>query len=433
MHRSTIATGPPVAGMDQEAQGLRVLCVEDSDEDFALLTRYLSGAFVEQPLVLSRVVRLADALRLLQAGGGIMPFHVVLLDLSLPDSHGLATFSEIREAAPDVAVTVLSGNSDETVALEMVQMGAQDYIPKDSINGDLLRRSIIYASERQRLLTDVRRLNEQLVRAQEDLRQTQMQLFQAEKLDSLGRVAASVAHEVKNPLGTLQLGVDFFSLQQASLGEQGRRMLRCMQEAIERAECIIHEMLDFSRSEKLTIQPCAANEIVASAVRMIAHELIERKVAVEESYCGGNPLIRADRSKIEQVIINLVMNSAQAMPGGGRLEVSTATSFLDDAPRDEGLREMDLMKAGDEIVNIEVRDYGHGIAPGLAHRIFEPFFTTKPPGEGTGLGLPVSKRIVELHRGRLFVQNAEPPPGVRSRIILRRDSFECPASAISIP
>lgn len=422
-----------MAGMDQEAHGLRVLCVEDNDEDFALLTRYLSEAFVEQPLALSRVVRLADTLRLLREAGSRAPFHVVLLDLSLPDSHGLATFNEIRETAPEVALTVLSGNSDETLALEMVQLGAQDYIPKDTLSSGSLRRSMIYASERQRLLTDMTRLNEQLVNAQEDLRQTQMQLFQAEKLDSLGRVAASVAHEVKNPLGTLQLGVDYFSMQQAYLGKEGQRMLKCMQEAIERAECIIHEMLDFSRSENLTIQPCPANEVVSSAVRMIAHELVERKIALVEAYCGGNPLIRADRSKIEQVIINLVMNSAQAMPGGGRLEVSTATGVLNEIHREEGLREMDLMKAGDEIVSIQVRDYGHGIAPDLAHRIFEPFFTTKPPGEGTGLGLPVSKRIVELHRGRLLVQNAEPPPGVRSRIILRRDPFENPAPSTSIP
>jgi signal transduction histidine kinase len=305
----------------------------------------------------------------------------------------------------------------------MVQLGAQDYIPKDSLNADLLRRSMLYSSERQRLITDVRRLNDQLIKAQEDLRLTQMQLFQAEKLDSLGRVAASVAHEVKNPLGTLQLGVDFFSLQRSSLGERGRKMLACMQDAIERAECIIHEMLDFSRSEKLTIQPCPANEITASAVRMIAHELIERKIAISECYCGGNPLVRADRGKIEQVLINLIMNSAQAMPGGGRIEVSTRTTILEEAPREEGLREMDLMRAGDEIVSIQVRDYGHGIAPDLAHRIFEPFFTTKPPGEGTGLGLPVSKRIVELHRGRLLVHNAHPPPGVNSEIILRKENL----------
>ena len=89
-----------MAGMDQEAHGLRVLCVEDNDEDFALLTRYLSEAFVEQPLALSRVVRLADTLRLLREAGSRAPFHVVLLDLSLPDSHGLATFNEIRETAP---------------------------------------------------------------------------------------------------------------------------------------------------------------------------------------------------------------------------------------------------------------------------------------------------------------------------------------------
>lgn len=408
------------SGESPVKQSLRVLCVEDDDGDFALLNHHLRSAPAPQSLSLERVPRLGDALRRLEADHPDGQVDVVLLDLSLPDSCGLPTYHDIRAAAPHVAITILSGNSDEELALQMVHLGAQDYIPKDTLTGDVLRRSIIYSSQRQRLLTDLRHLNEQLLKIQEDLKSTQMQLVQAEKLDSLGRVAASVAHELKNPLGTLQVGVDYFGLRGSTLGEHGGRMLACMQDAVERAEGIINEMLDFSRSEKLTIRPCPVNEIVSSALRMIAHELVERKVHVNTAYCDAAPSVRADWGKMEQVLMNLIINSAQAMPGGGEIEVTTSVGILEDHAREEGLREMDLLKAGDEVVFIEVRDHGHGIPADITQRIFEPFFTTKPPGEGTGLGLPVAKRIVELHRSRLALQNADPPPGAVARITLRR-------------
>ena len=400
---------------------IRVLCVEDNDGDYRLMTELLRRATFDLTLELQRAVRLNDALHLIDTAGDTVPFHVVLLDLSLPDSHGLETFHVIRKAAPDAAITILSGNSDEEIALAMVQLGAQDYLPKDLLTSDVLMRSIIYSSERQRLLTDVRQLNEQLVEAQEDVRSMQMQVIQAEKLDSLGRIAASVAHEVKNPLATLQMGTDFFDSKRSLIGPLGSQMVDCMQEAIERADRIIHEMLDFSRSEDLNILPGHVNAIVAGAIRMILPELVERKVTLVEDYGPANPCIRADRSKLEQVIINLVINGAQAMRDGGIIEVRTSQDSMFAIPRDEGLREMDLMKTGDDMVVIEIRDHGSGIQPHLIDRIFEPFFTTKPTGEGTGLGLPVAKRIVELHRGYLQVANADPPPGVRVRILLKSD------------
>ena len=400
---------------------VRVLCVEDSDGDFGLLKAHLSQASFDFTLELHRAVRLSAALDILRSHPDASSFHVVLLDLSLPDSHGLETFHEIRRAAPGAAITVLSGNADAELALAMVQLGAQDYLTKDSLTGDVLVRSIIYSSERQRLLSNVQQLNDQLIAAQTDLVSTQMQLIQAEKLDSLGRIAASVAHEVKNPLATLQMGVDFFNTQRGEISAVAGEMVDYMQEAIERAELIIREMLDFSRSEQLSLQPCSVNDVVAGALRMILPEIIERKATVNETYDAGNPWIRADRSKLEQVLINLLMNAAQAMSGGGQIYLQTSQGTMGEFERDEGLREMDLIKPGDDIVIIEIRDHGDGIPTDQLHRVFEPFYTTKPTGEGTGLGLPVAKRIVDLHRGHLQLINAEPPPGVLVRILLKTD------------
>lgn len=419
-----MSTSPPAASPGllrgrTAGRPLRLLCVEDNDADYRLLMEHLREASFQMPVELCRAKRLAEALTILGAEDESVAVDVVLLDLSLPDSSGIETFEAVHKASPSTAVTVLSGSSDDELALNMVQRGAQDYLPKDALNADMLRRSVTYAIERHRMRSGLRRLNEQLLAAQSDLKTMQMQLIQAEKLDSLGRIAASVAHEVKNPLATLQMGTDYFDSQREALGPVGGAMVTCMQEAISRAERIIHEMLDFSRSEHIQVQPCRVNDVTSGALRMILPELLERRVSVQESYDSTNPVIQVDHRKLEQVLINLLINAAQAMPDGGVIQVRTAACIATGIAYDAGLREMDLLKEGDDAVIIEIRDHGTGIPPDLMGRIFEPFFTTKPTGEGTGLGLPVCKRIVELHRGHLAVSNAAEPPGVIVRVTLK--------------
>jgi signal transduction histidine kinase len=165
--------------------------------------------------------------------------------------------------------------------------------------------------------------------------------------------------------------------------------------------------------------PCPVNNLVEDALRLVKHELVTRKINLVKELADGIPEIRVDRGKIEQVLINILMNAAQAMTSGGILKVRTMHGEIHEKTREEGLREMDLLKSGDEVVIIEVRDHGPGIPEELMTRIFEPFFTTKPTGEGTGLGLSVSKRIIELHRGHLQVKNVDGPRGLRVRVILK--------------
>ncbi|HSJ02967.1 MAG: sensor histidine kinase [Verrucomicrobium sp.] len=420
---TALAGGPQRASMGASDPGraqVRILCVEDNECDFLLLQEHLKDAPFDKLPALIHARSVSEAkVKILESED--LPFHVILLDLNLPDSHGPDTYHRIRELAPQTAITILSGTTDHELALSFVQKGAQDYLPKDSINGDLLMRSILYAVERQRHRREMAELNERLGAAKLELETAQMQLIQAEKLDSLGRLAASVAHEVKNPLATIQMGVDYFHRRRSILGESASTMLDYMQEAISRAERIIHEMLDFSRSETLQLRPCSVNDLVTDAIHMVQHELTRRKVSVRTELTQQVPDVRADRSKLVQVIINLIINAAQAMPEGGVVEVRTMYGELITMHRDEGLREMDLLRPGDMVVVMEVVDHGAGIPPEILRRIFEPFFTTKPTGEGTGLGLPVAKRIVELHRGHLQLKNLEEGHGIRVRVILKAD------------
>ena len=325
-------------------------------------------------------------------------------DFTRPDSEGAESYHRLRAAAPRVAIAILSGNSDQTLAFELVQHGAQDYLPKDALTPDNLIRSIIYAMERQRHLVEMERLTERLRCTAEELMATQMQLIHAEKIESMGRLSSSIAHEVKNPLGVIQMGVDFLNQRLTETGDDITTTLELMQDAVRRAESVIHDMLDFSRSDDRRTESCDVNDIMHCVVRMLKHEIDRRKIKLRLELATAPPLTFCDPRGMEQVLINIVMNSLQAMERDRTLTLRT--------------RLASGVNAHDSSVVIEVQDEGTGIPDDIMARIFEPFFTTKPTGEGTGLGLPVCKRIIELHHGELRVANVESPRGVLVSIVL---------------
>lgn len=407
-------------------KGLRILCIEDNEGDFVLVREHLRDAGFEVAPEVARAASLKEAITLLRdegkRGSG---FDVILLDLSLPDSHGPETLDHVNQAAKDVPVIILSGNEDRDLAVNMVHRGAQDYLPKHFLSGDLLLRSILYALERQRSRLEMSALNGRLTQTTHDLKTAQMQLIQAEKLDSLGRLAAGVAHEVKNPLATLQMGVDYFSRHVEDIGDSGQMMVEHMQEAITNADRIIRGMVDYSRSDSLKLELRNINVIVRKALRMVRHEVIRNNVKVDRHLATPIPAVRVDEGKVEQVLINLMVNAIQAMGSAGRgngerpLHIETFWGQLEAIDRDLGLRDYDRLRVQDHAVVVEIRDQGPGIPEDKLTRVFEPFFTTKPTGEGTGLGMSVAKNIIDLHRGHIQISNVENPRGLRVRIFLK--------------
>ncbi len=398
---------------------VRILCVEDNDLDFILIHAHLKDAAFSAPIEVQHARSMSEAVQLIQASEEGTGYDIVLLDLSLPDSQGVETYRQIREAAPLVAVAILSGNNDQELAIELVQHGAQDYLPKDTLTPDLLMRCIVYAMKRQRHRVGMQNLTDRLRQTTEELKTTQMQLIQAEKAESLGRLASSVAHEVKNPLGIVQMGIDFLTAHLPSPGDDVNRTLTLMQEAVTRADTVIHDMLNFSRADDRAFEACDMSDIVQCAMRMLKHELDRRKITLHLEIADAPLHTHCDRNGIEQVLINLVMNALQAMEKGKVLTVRAKLGQATDIPRNEGLREMNVLRSGDQIVIIEIQDQGTGIPEANMSRIFDPFFTTKPTGEGTGLGMSVCKAIIDLHRGRILVANVDEPRGLLVSIILK--------------
>jgi len=241
-------------------------------------------------------------------------------------------------------------------------------------------------------------------RVDEILKSLDLQLIQADKMDMIGRMAAGVAHEVKNPLQIILMYLDYLSQRMVDAHDaELEGVINDMRIATKRADLIICELLDFARSDALELQPQDINALIEKALMLVRHNLLSSRIKLQTDLAPGLPLLALDSMKIEQVFVNLFTNATDAMPAGGTLTVKTSPKTLTATCHDPGSREAAHFYVGDVVVLVEVDDTGRGIVPELLHKIFDPFFTTKATGKGTGLGLSIVKRIPDLHNGSIEI------------------------------
>lgn len=263
-------------------------------------------------------------------------------------------------------------------------------------------------------------LNRNLMATNKELQQTQMQLIQAEKLESVGRLAAGVAHEVKNPLALLLLGVDYLSQGIDPDDENVDKILSQMREAVDRADRIVRGLVDFSSQRSLTREPANLKLVIDDVLLLVKHELTRSNTKVKISIADDLPHVFLDLSKFEQVLINLIINAVHAMSKSASplLEIRARSESLESVVKNEGARTREVFRSGDRVVILELVDNGSGIEKKDVNRLFDPFFTTKATGKGTGLGLSVVRKIVELHGGEISIRNRQISKGAIARIIL---------------
>ncbi len=277
-----------------------------------------------------------------------------------------------------------------------------------------LRRAYAELSENE---TALKAALQKLQTANEELQSAQLQLIQAAKLESVGTLAAGVAHEVKNPLQTIIMGVDY--LTNTVRGSDGNMpiVLNDMRDAVTRANNIVRELLQFSAAKDFEPQQTDLNSIVERSLWLLNSELIALQISLVSRLAADLPPVRLDRSKMEQVLINLFLNALQAMSPHGVLTVSTRQRRYGDDLKLMGPA-FAQFKPGEEVVIAEVQDTGKGISEANLPKIFDPFFTTKPTGVGTGLGLSVVKKIMDLHDAGIDIRN-HPLGGVVVTLIFR--------------
>ena len=221
-------------------------------------------------------------------------------------------------------------------------------------------------------------------------------------MESVGTLAAGVAHEVKNPLQTILMGLAYLS-KNIPVGDENLALaLTDMHDAVKRADAIVRDLLYLSASKQLDIKEEDFNAVVEHSLWLVNYELTRSRVSLMRELAADLPRVRLDKAKMEQVFINLFMNAIQAMPQGGTLTVRTSARRLTGTAQPDE-RIVGHLNAGDTVVVAEIQDSGIGIPDEKLPRIFEPFFTTKPTGVGTGLGLPVTKQIIDMHGGTIAI------------------------------
>ncbi len=211
------------------------------------------------------------------------------------------------------------------------------------------------------------------------------EMLRTEKLAAIGQIAAGIAHEVNNPLGGIR--VCFNNLINTEMDEETKRLhIEVINSSLEKIQSIIKQLLEFSKSSAIEFKPCRINDIIENVMKLTGHMINRKNINVVRSF-SDIPEVMLDVNKMEQVFLNIILNAVQAMDDGGTLTVTTSIN--------------------NGYCEISFSDTGCGIPPEIMPRIFDPFFTTKPVGEGTGLGLSVSKSIIEQHSGSIYVESSQ--------------------------
>jgi C4-dicarboxylate-specific signal transduction histidine kinase len=372
---------------------VNVLVIEDSALQISLIRDMLDEA-KDSDFEVSDCGTLADGLRRIQD----TQFDAVLLDLTLPDSSGLVSCQRISEATPETPIVILSGDDAEATVVEAQKLGAEDYLVKGEIGSDLLARSIRYAIARKKAELGLKAANDSLeqrveartqeiVQMQHEAALRQQELAHASRLATLGEMASGLAHELNQPLMAI-IGFTDHCVQsienQTNDPERMTAMLRDTSREAKRAGEIIKRLRRLVSKGITSRESSDLNEIVRESV-----ELLRPGMDIEVNLELGDSLPQTciDRIQIQQVVMNLGQNAIQAMESDGAQPTNLTVRSG---------------QAGEELF-VEVVDSGPGLSPENIERLFDPFFTRNKP-EGLGLGLAISKKIVEAHAGELTVR-----------------------------
>jgi signal transduction histidine kinase len=352
---------------------------------------------------------------------------LILLDVMMPGMDGFETCQQLRanpqlHDTPVIFISALDAVADKVKAFKV---GGSDYVTKpfqpEEVQARVSTHVALYRARRQLCEREemLRRNLAQLETAHATLKEMSGQLQQSEKMAAIGQLAAGVAHEINNPigfvnsnLGTLQRYIadlfktlDAYEQAEAELTDETRSSLAEVRRNVDlsylREDCtsllaeslngmqrvkrIVQDLKDFAHVDATEKQRASLEKGIDSTLNMVWNEL-KYKAEVVKEY-GGIPDVECIPSQLNQVFMNLLINSAQAIEKRGRITIRTGQE--------------------EQKVWVEIQDTGRGIQPDHLSRIFDPFFTTKPVGEGTGLGLSLSYGIINKHHGRIEVQSEE--------------------------
>ena len=362
--------------MPDQSQNISVMVVDDEAAFREALARRLSG----RGFVVSQAGDGPGALELMKTN----PSDVVVLDVKMPGMDGLSVLDHLLSGHPASQVIMLTGQASAADGVAGIKRGAFDYLAKP-VEIEHLAEKIRQAWER----SQARARQEQDELYRQEMRK---RLAAAERLASLGTLAAGVAHEINNPLAIIHQGASWLQARlakQEGLDPKSRdeavNALGKMLTAVDRARQITHQLLNFAKKEEWDLREMNLAELAQDAARLAQGEADSAGAVICLEGCDQPVNLYADPAALRRVLANIIDNAVKASARGGRIT-------------------LELSEQGDEAV-IRVSDQGEGIPRENLQRIFEPFFSTRPPGQGKGLGLSVSRNLIEKLGGRIEVDS----------------------------
>ncbi|MCX8091249.1 MAG: ATP-binding protein [Verrucomicrobiae bacterium] len=362
--------------------------VADDEPDMLRFLKSQLGRFY-------RVIEAVDGQQAVDKAAQFLP-DLILLDMMMPEKDGLQACREIRErvSTHNIPIVLLTARADEETKLAALQAGASDFLTKPFSTTELHVRikNLIESYEYQRKLA---RQKQALEHALEQLKETEIQLVQSEKLASLGRMSAGIIHEINNPLNFAATGLFTLKNKTQYIAPEHREeyadILKDVEEGLQRVKTIVSDLRMFTHPETEARDQVEVSEVVEIALRFLSNEWKDKVRIVRD--LPEHQSIWANKNKLIHVLVNLLQNSLDAIRKK-QFNGEMPTIWI------EGRVENGLSR-------LTVRDNGPGIAREHLDKIFDPFFTTKDIGEGTGLGLSICYRIVQEYDGRIRV-NTEP-------------------------
>jgi two-component system, cell cycle sensor histidine kinase and response regulator CckA len=316
---------------------------------------------------------------------------LLLLDYSLPDMTGRQVLEKLRAQGVIAPFAMITGHGDELLAVEMMKLGAYDYIVKTGDIHELLParvdRICDHLAEQRRLTA----LEGEKGRLQDQLRQSQ-------KLEAIGQLAGGVAHDFNNLLGAI-MGYAEVMRMKAIMPDENDYLGKILK-TVNRAADLTRQLLTFARKAKVNYTSLDIHQCIRNVTGMLKHT-IDPRIVLQENFTQETSSIVGDAGQIENALLNIGINARDAMPDGGSLIFATEiVRFNDAAP----VRQRLELRPG-KYLKISIRDTGTGMNAAILEKIFEPFYTTKELGKGTGLGLASVYGCVHQHNGNIDVES----------------------------
>jgi signal transduction histidine kinase len=318
---------------------------------------------------------------------------VAVVDINLPGKSGVQLLQKLCAAEAYVPVIMITGEPNLSVIPEIVRAGAYDFIAKPIVK-DVLLNAVARAADKKRLTDEKLRLEQEIKRHAEELEtrvaertaelvETHKRLVHQERIAALGRAAAQVAHEVKNPLAGLLLYSLHLKSKAEKFSESEASLVDKIADTIEQLIRRVEQILGFARPLSLSPRPGDLNKIINRVLELLRPQSTANKVEVRLALDQNAATAMIDEASMNGALMNLILNAIEAMPKGGTLSITTA--------------------AADGTLRLEITDTGRGISEEEAKNIFEPFYTTKE--QGLGLGMPYARKIIEQHGGTISLRS----------------------------